>query len=81
MVSVKKHFVLVNCHELVLCSDSFEKLLLLDQRPQVEKAPKKSKGSKSPVVSGPTPVLGRPFLVSKFPEIITTAASFIKAHA
>ena len=34
VVSFKETCVLINCHELLMSSDGFEKLLLLDQKPK-----------------------------------------------
>ena len=87
LVSSGKHEVLINCHELIMSGDSFEKLLLLDQK---QKAPAINISSTSSKVDrgaipgnsseGSTSVLGRPSLVSKFPEIVQCSTSFIKAN-
>ena len=49
LVSSIKHDVLINCHELIMCGDSFEKLLLLDQK---QKAPAINISSISSKVDG-----------------------------
>ena len=78
--------MLINYHELIMSGDSFEKLLQLDQK---QKAPAINISSTSSKVDrdalpgnsseGSTSVLGRPSLVSKFPEIVQCSTSFIKA--
>ena len=77
-----KHSVLINCHELLLSGDSFERLLLLDQK-QVPRKRRVSLASNEPTTStasneptttasiatAGTSTTGRPPLVSKFPTV------------
>lgn len=77
-VSKGHHVVLINCHELIMTDDGFDKLLLLDKptptpRRRVETSP-------SPTASETSNKVGRPSLVSQFPEIVRAATSFVKAN-
>lgn len=75
-----------------MSGDSFDKLLLLDQewvpkKPTTTPIPSASSESVKATTSNEaasatagTSVLGRPSLVSKFPEIVLCATSFIKAN-
>ena len=84
IVSREDCVVLINCRELIMNDDGFERLLLLDQTPpSSRKGVSSDKASPSPsTASGGSNLspTGRPSLVSKFPTIVSSAVSFIKAN-
>ena len=75
VVSFKDSCVLINCNELLVSSDGFEKLLLLDQKPkkgataarQSATATTSSESTSSELATATSSTLSRPSLVSKFP--------------
>ena len=77
-VSKGRHVVLINCHELIMTDDGFDKLLLLDKPTPTHT--RRVETSPSPTASGTCNEIGRPSLVSQFSEIVSTTTSFIKAN-
>lgn len=73
--------VLINSHELIMTGDDFEALLLVDQVPlSSHKKPSEKETTFSSTASGTHSRIGKPSLVSQFPSIVSTAASFVKAN-
>eukprot|EP00731_Ephydatia_muelleri_P006878 Em0003g1126a len=68
-------------HELIMTGDGFEALLLVDQVPKSShKKPSEKETTFCLLLVGTHSQIGRPSLVSQFPSIVSTAASFVKAN-
>ena len=81
VVSKGDYTVLINSHELIMTCDGFDALLLVDQVPKSShKKPSEKKTTFLSTASGTHSQIGRPSLVSQFPPIVSTAASFVKAN-
>ena len=64
-----------------MTGDGFEALLLVDQVPKSShKKPSEKETTFLSTASGTHSQIGRPSLVSQFPSIVSTAASFVKAN-
>ena len=73
--------LLINSQELIVTGDGFEALVLVDQVPKSShKKPSEKETIFFSTASGTHSQIGRPSLLSQFPSIVSTAASFVKAN-
>ena len=81
-ISTNDRMALVNCHELVMSGDGFERLLATvgSNFFSVHKRDSKKTTTSSSTTCAEFNPMGRPTLVSKFPTIVSVATSFIKAN-